>query len=151
MSPPRRSSRKVRERSSEYLAASARSLLLDTHVWLWWNAGDRRLGKRARSAIQAAQEVYFSVASAWEIALKVELGKLELPENGDIVTELAQDGFRPLSIELKHVLRVATLPRIHRDPFDRLLVCQAREDNLTLLTADPVFSRYDVPVRSALE
>lgn len=121
-------------------------MLLDTQVWLWWNADDTRLGPGARKAIRNADEVHFSVASAWEIGIKAALGKLELPSplNTDLERELAEDGFRPLPIELQHALRVTTLPMIHRDPFDRMLVAQALSEDLTLVTADANLMRYPV-------
>jgi PIN domain nuclease of toxin-antitoxin system len=122
-------------------------LLLDTHAFLWWVAASPELSRRARSAIGSARnECYLSVASAWEIAIKVSLGKLRIEGALDrfLPEQLALNGFRPLPIDLKHTARVATLPFHHRDPFDRLLSAQALEDELSVVTADPVFAKYGV-------
>lgn len=124
-------------------AAPPARLLLDTHVWLWWQADDRRLAKAARSAITQAAEVYISVASAWEMAIKSALGKLETPE--DVAEAIDAGGFRELPVHLRHVAALRTLPAHHRDPFDRLLLAQALVDDLTFLTADPLIPPYGVP------
>ena len=149
--PARRAPRAVRERSPRASTASltARRLLLDTHVWLWWQADDRRLGPEARSNIHAAAEVRFSAASAWEIAIKSAIGKLVLPKGADIHAELERDGFVPLAVEIAHAEGVRALPPLHRDPFDRLLVAQALAEGLTLVTADPALGRYAVAVLDA--
>lgn len=139
-----------RSRVSEAKPAPAR-LLLDTRVWLWWQTADRRLGPATREAIAAAVEVRFSVASAWEIAIKVSLGKLTLPPRADIAAELARDGFDVLAIELSHAAAVTELPRHHPDPFDRMLVAQARVEDLTLVTADAALARYGVSIMRATE
>lgn len=118
-------------------------LLLDTHVWLWWQADDRRLAKVARAAIARAAEVYVSAASAWEMAIKIALGKLEAPE--DVAEAVDAGGFRELPVHFRHVAALRTLPAHHRDPFDRLLLAQARVDGLTLVTADPALPPYGVP------
>lgn len=130
---------------------ATRRLLLDTHVWLWWQADDRRLGALARHAIRTATEVWFSAASAWEIAIKASLGKLTLPRGADIESALALDGFRPLPVAITHAEAVRTLRVLHRDPFDRMLVAQARCEGLTILTADSRLAEYDVPLLSATE
>jgi PIN domain nuclease of toxin-antitoxin system len=117
-------------------------LLLDTHVWLWWQADDRRLAKTARTAIAHAAEVYISAASAWEMAIKIALGKLEAPE--DVAAAVDAGGFRELPVHFRHVAALHTLPAHHRDPFDRLLLAQARVDGLTLVTADPALPPYGV-------
>ena len=119
-------------------------LLLDTHVWLWWQSGDRSLGESARRAITDAIAVYFSLASAWEIAIKASLGKLTLPRSADIAAELAVDGFASLAVEFEHARRLASIPAHHRDPFDRMLIAQAMVEDLTIVSSDPWFSRYDV-------
>jgi PIN domain nuclease of toxin-antitoxin system len=122
-------------------------LLLDTHAFLWWVAASKELSRKARSAIGSARnECYVSVASAWEIAIKVSLGKLRIEGALDrfLPEQLAANGFLALPIDLRHAARVATLPFHHRDPFDRLLVAQALEEELAVLTADLVFARYGV-------
>jgi PIN domain nuclease of toxin-antitoxin system len=108
-------------------------------------AASKELSRKARSAIGSARnECYVSVASAWEIAIKVSLGKLRIEGALDrfLPEQLAQNGFQALPIDLKHTARVATLPFHHRDPFDRLLVAQAIEEELSVVTADPVFAKY---------
>jgi PIN domain nuclease of toxin-antitoxin system len=152
----RRPSRTAGERRGRARRAAAeplapRRLLLDTHVWLWWQANDRRLGPAARRIIGAAAEVRFSAASAWEIAIKCGLGKLELPPGADIDAELARDGFLALPVEIAHADGVRALPPVHRDPFDRLLVAQAHAEGLALVTADPALARYGVAVVAATE
>lgn len=123
-------------------------LLLDTHAFLWWVAASGELSRKARRAIVSARnECFVSIASGWEIAIKVSLGKLRVDGALDrfLPEQLAANGFQPLPIDLQHAARVATLPFHHRDPFDRLLVAQALEEELTVVTADPVFARYGVP------
>jgi len=122
-------------------------LLLDSHVVLWWLMDDHRLGARARAAISDANEVAISVATPWELGIKQRLGKLELPD--DFVAAIAGDDFRLLPIELEHVVAAAALPLHHRDPFDRVLVAQARSDALTLVSADRSFRAYDAELLDA--
>ncbi len=121
------------------------AVLLDTHAFLWWVTDDGRLSKRASRAI-AGSECLLSVASCWEMAIKASLGKLTLPGPvGRFVQEqLEVNGFNLLAVSLEHVGAVAALPFHHRDPFDRLLAAQAVEDDLSLVTADPVFRKYRV-------
>ena len=128
---------------------ASRRLLLDTHVWLWWQADDSRLGRAARKAIASAPEVRLSVVSAWEIAIKRSLGKLTLPRGFDIAGEIERDGFAPLAIEMEHAAGVLSLPALHRDPFDRMLISQALAEGLTLVTADPQLEGYGVGVMNA--
>jgi PIN domain nuclease of toxin-antitoxin system len=120
-------------------------LLLDTHAFLWWIADDARLSKRARSAIASrGDECFVSVASCWEIAIKVSLKKLKLesPVDRFIPEQLAVNSFSLLPIEFAHVARVARFAFHHRDPFDRLLAAQAVIEDLTLVSADRIFPRY---------
>ncbi len=122
-------------------------LLLDTHAFLWWVAASGELSRKARSTVASARnECFVSVASGWEIAIEVSLGKLRIDGALDrfLPEQLAANGFQPLAIDLKHAARVATLPFHHRDPFDRLLVAQALEEDLAVVTADPVFATYGV-------
>jgi len=124
-------------------------LLLDTHAWLWWLADDRRLGRRARQALaNPRSEVYVSAASAWEVAIKETLGKLHL-RKADLEGEIAANGFLELPIRTRHALVAGRLAPIHDDPFDRMLVAQARAEDLAVVTADPVFERYGVQVLEA--
>lgn len=122
-------------------------LLLDTHVLLWALAGDPRLSGPVRSQIiDGSTEVAVSAASAWEIAIKVALGKLVAPD--DLETALGQARFRPLPISIKHALAAGALPRHHDDPFDRVLVAQAGVDGYQLVSADPRMAAYDIVVLS---
>jgi PIN domain nuclease of toxin-antitoxin system len=117
-------------------------LLLDTHTFLWWDSG--KLASAVVKRIQAAGDVYVSAASAWEIAIKSSLGKLEAHAS---LAQASRDyGFLPLAISIEHADAVRALPRHHRDPFDRILVAQARIERLTLVSRDSLFGRYDVPV-----
>lgn len=118
------------------------SLLLDTHVLLWWLAGSSRLRLPARAAIAESPSVYVSAATAWEIAIKSSLGKLDFPRS--LEQQLLQNQFHPLPISIPHAMAVATLPLHHRDPFGRMLVAQARIESLTLVTSDPILRAYDV-------
>ncbi len=122
-------------------------LLLDTHAFLWWVADDRRLSRKARAAIASRDSACFlSMASVWEMAIKVGLDRLELPSSVDrfVSEQMAANAFEPLPIDLGHAGDVARLPFHHRDPFDRLLVAQALGEGLTIVSADPVFAKYGV-------
>ena len=121
------------------------ALLLDTQAFLWWVAGDPRLSTRAARAI-AGTECLLSVASCWEMAIKASLGKLTLPGAVDrfVQEQLEVNGFTLIAISLEHVSGVAGLPFHHRDPFDRLLAAQALAEDLSVVSADPVFRRYGV-------
>jgi PIN domain nuclease of toxin-antitoxin system len=121
--------------------------LLDTHTFLWWNTDDPQLSRAARDFItDGHNELYFSAACAWEIAIKASRGKLVLPEPPEkyVATRLAQHRIHALPIQLSHALRVYDLPELHRDPFDRLLVVQSQMEGLPILTADENIHRYDV-------
>jgi len=120
-------------------------LLLDTHAFLWWVIDAPDLSRKARAAIaDAGNECFLSVASCWEIAIKRSLGKLELPGPVDrfLAEQVAVNRFRLLEIDFRHVVRVADLPFLHRDPFDRLLVAQAIAEDLTLVSNEALFRRY---------
>ena len=119
-------------------------VLLDTHTFLWAIADDGRLSRRAQQIYTGPNDLWLSVASVWEILIKVRAGKLPLPEPAGtyIVKELAKNKIEVLPIKLDHVLRIESLPLHHRDPFDRILIAQSLEENLPLVTADPVFERY---------
>jgi PIN domain nuclease of toxin-antitoxin system len=124
-------------------------LLLDTHAFLWWVEGTPALGRRARAAVaNPDNEVFFSIASCWELAIKLSLGKLRLTRRLDrfIPEQLTVNGFSLLAVELGHVVGVADLPFHHRDPFDRLLAAQALQDQLAIVSTDRVFRRYGVTV-----
>lgn len=119
--------------------------LLDTHVLLWWLVEEARLSATARQAIaDPASELFLSAASTWEIAIKVGLGRLRLPSplRSLIPKVLREQSIQPLPISNAHAVAVADLPPHHRDPFDRMLVAQARLEKLVILSSDPVFARY---------
>jgi PIN domain nuclease of toxin-antitoxin system len=121
------------------------SFLLDTHVLLWVLSDDPRLEGRARAAItDGRNRVLVSAVSAWEITIKKALGKLRVPD--DLPAQLARQRFVSLDITVTHALAVGDLPHHHADPFDRMLVAQARTDRLTLITHDPQILHYEVEV-----
>ena len=121
-------------------------LLLDTHIFLWADSQPERLTAAARAAIASeANTVFVSAASAWEIATKVALGRLAFPL-ARFDSMLASMGFAPLAMTVAHGIEAAGLPRHHGDPFDRMLIAQARADGMTVATVDRTFSRYDVPI-----
>lgn len=128
------------------------NLLLDTHALIWWLGNNRRLGGQTRDALRDPRNVvYVSVATAWEIAIKVGLGRLEVPTDvaAWFPSQLAANRFRLLPIALNHVLAVEHLPLHHRDPFDRLLIAQSQAELLTLVTSDAAFSLYSVGLMNA--
>lgn len=119
-------------------------VLLDTHLLLWSVASSRRLPKEARSLIlDAKNEVFYSAASVWEVAIKSALRRRDFKANPEmLVRALTQGGFSELPVTAAHTARVAGLPAIHRDPFDRLLVAQSLAEPMTLLTNDGALARY---------
>ena len=117
-------------------------LLLDTHAFIWWRENNPRLNAAARQRIGTAAVVFVSVASAWEAAIKVALGRLKLPEPFEAGVEAA--GFEKLPIAFGHAAAVATLPHHHSDPFDRMLLAQAACERLTLVTHDRRLAPYGV-------
>lgn len=124
-------------------------LLLDTHVFLWAADMTERLSPASRTAIESASnEVFVSSASAWEIAIKARLGQLRFAVES-LESVIDRLGFTTLVIAVDHALAAGTLPLHHRDPFDRMLVAQARLEGMTLATADKVLARYDVPILRA--
>ena len=129
-------------------------LLLDTQIWLWALVASGRLGRRTRQALtDSGNDVYLSAASSWEIAIKYTLGKLPLPAPPEryVPERIRLSGVTPLAIEHSHALAVATLPELHRDPFDRLLIAQAVVERMTLVTADSAMTAYDLPLLDATE
>jgi PIN domain nuclease of toxin-antitoxin system len=124
-------------------------LLLDTHAFLWWVTGDSRLTDRARDAIaDGRNEVFFSVVSAWEIVVKAGLGRLHLEDETDVFIDeqLEANALEVLPLHLRHALALASLPDLHRDPFDRMLIAQAANDDLTVVSADRQVAAYSVPI-----
>lgn len=121
-------------------------VLLDTHVLIWWDSDPTQLTAAASAAIaDPGNEVWLSVVSVWEMAIKSQLGKLALRVPlADIVTSQQANGLKVLPVTLPHVLAVLGLPAVHKDPFDRLLVAQANAEGLTLVSADSIFAQYPV-------
>lgn len=125
------------------------NLLLDTHALIWWLDDDDRLSEVARAAIADPRAtVYVSAATAWEMATKVRLGKLRDPAQAipRLSEILHERGMTAMPIRIAHAIVAGTLPGPHRDPFDRMLIAQSRLENVPVVTADPVFGRYEVPV-----
>jgi len=126
-------------------------LLLDTHVFLWFISGDQRLPDGVRDSIRDLNnEVYLSAVSQWEATVKHQLGKLPLPQSPEayIPAMRQQHQIASLSLDEVSVSRLASLPVLHRDPFDRMLICQALAHGLVLVTVDEVIAGYSVPVLS---
>jgi PIN domain nuclease of toxin-antitoxin system len=117
-------------------------LLLDTHVFLWWSEDSRRLKAPIRRAIEEADDVFVSAASIWEASIKAALGKLEL--RASLADTVVRAGFSPLSVDFAHAEAVCSLPRLHADPFDRMLVAQAQVEALHLVSHDPALAKYPV-------
>lgn len=120
-------------------------LLLDTHVFLWWRAEPRRIERPVERAISRASLVYVSAVSAWEVAIKAQLGKIRYPA-GSLAAAVADSEFSRLDVGFAHAEAVRDLPGHHADPFDRLLVAQAMVEGLTIVTADRQFEPYRIPV-----
>nr|WP_188549530.1 type II toxin-antitoxin system VapC family toxin [Sediminivirga luteola] len=121
-------------------------MLLDTRALLWWVSDHPRLSSTAREAIDSADQVWVSSATAWEIATKTRIGKLSTkPDLSKSFSEIVSAyGFRTLDITCQHAQRAAGYPHDHKDPFDRMLAAQAHLEAMTLVTLDPVFDRFDV-------
>lgn len=117
------------------------NVLLDTHVLLWWLSNDSALPRSAAARIEAAENTIFvSAVTYWEIWLKKSIGKLKIPANFSRIA--ADQGFEDLPLTAAHARAVADLPWLHRDPFDRILIAQARVEKLRLLTADASLAAY---------
>ena len=124
--------------------ALAGSLLLDTHVFLWWLEDHPRISAGLRTAVGTSSLVFVSAASAWEAAIKASLGKLRVPRALEEGVDAC--GFAKLPIDFRHAELAGRLPQHHKDPFDRMLVAQALVEGYTLVTADREIEPYDVPV-----
>ncbi len=123
-------------------------LLIDTHALIWYLKGDAQLSDTARLAMQDAANLrYFSAASNWEIAIKVNIGKIQLDfPFSDLRTITSALGYEWLPIEFEHTVQASSLPLFHRDPFDRMLISQALVEQLTVVTKDPLFQPYSAPL-----
>ena len=123
------------------------SFLLDTQIFLWMFLHPKKIGPKIWACLRDSENgLYFSAASAWEIAIKVRIGKMKLPNSPALYVprRARESNIFSLPISEEHALAVADLPMEHADPFDRMLVAQAQLESLTLITSDPVFQRYDV-------
>lgn len=123
-------------------------LLLDTHIFLWYITDDFRLSTLFLNAIREPRnDVYLSVASLWEIIIKYNLGKLPLPQSPEsyIPNERRKHQIKSLSLHENAVRELINLPNLHRDPFDRILICQAIANNMTIITVDNQIQNYNVP------
>ncbi|MGD0182974.1 MAG: type II toxin-antitoxin system VapC family toxin [Terriglobales bacterium] len=121
--------------------------LLDTGVWLWSVGEPLRISRKAREVMaDVSHDVFLSAVTSWEVAIKAASGKLQLPEPPDLYVprRMAAQGLRPLAVSHEHALEVFALPTHHRDPFDRLLIAQAKVEEMTLISADRMFDRYPV-------
>jgi len=120
-------------------------VLLDTHAFLWWCEDSPELSTKARKAIKE-NDCFVSFVSFWEIAIKVNLGKLRLPGIPDryIAEQMSLNGFDQLEISFRQIMRCASLQRPHGDPIDRLLVAQAQEEKLVIVSRDPAFDAYGI-------
>jgi PIN domain nuclease of toxin-antitoxin system len=119
-------------------------LLLDTHAAIWWQLQDRRLGREARRAIATADVVWVSATAGMEVAIKVSQGRLRLDEPFHVM--VAVDDFTELPLTLKHAEELERLPLHHRDPFDRILIAQARVEGATIVTHDRALEAYGTPI-----
>jgi PIN domain nuclease of toxin-antitoxin system len=124
-------------------------ILLDTHIFLWFISGDTQLSADVRDAIREPDnEIYLSAVSIWEVIVKYQLGKLPLPEHPETYLPKQRDlhQIASLSLDEDSVIQLAELPPLHRDPFDRMLICQALQKGLTIATVDSVVRAYPVSV-----
>ncbi len=124
-------------------------ILLDTHIFLWFISGDRRLSAEVREIIRDLDnEIYLSVVSIWECIIKYQLGKLPLPESPEVYLPKQRDLHQidSLSLDENSVAQLIQLPLLHRDPFDRILICQALQNSLTIATVDSAVRAYSVNV-----
>jgi PIN domain nuclease of toxin-antitoxin system len=120
-------------------------LLIDSHVFLWWAEASSALGAAARNAIaDPTNEVLISIAALWELMIKASLGKLNLP--ADLETMVTRQRFSVLPIAFVHLRRIGTLPRVHRDPFDRMMIAQALAEGIPIATGDRIFTAYEVQI-----
>lgn len=126
-------------------------LLLDTHIFLWYITGDARISQPMRRAIENSEAAFLSVVSLWEATIKYHLGKLPLPEKPHPWLSLQREehGIQSLPLYEGAVVRLGGLPLHHRDPFDRMLVCQALEHELEIVSVDSILSKYPAALWSA--
>jgi PIN domain nuclease of toxin-antitoxin system len=124
------------------------NLLLDTHAFIWYSEGDSKLPESIKLEIETADRVCISIASLWEIAIKLSIGKLSLRSNYELIeSSLEPAGIDLLPISFADTVRVMNLPLHHRDPFDRILIAQAINNSLTLVSCDAAFTAYPIQLR----
>ena len=123
------------------------SLLLDTHIVLWWLSDDPTLAAGIKDRLDHEPDVYVSAATIWEVTIKQSIGKLQKPD--DLPERVRDSGFRHLDITAEHVNTAGRLPLLHRDPFDRMLIAQAKAEHLTLVTRDAKIAQYDLEILAA--
>jgi len=123
-------------------------ILLDTHAFLWWDSEPEKLSKNALELCQNPENALFlSVASVWEMQVKTQLGKLKIDLRlSDLIRQQEENGIEILSVQVSHVLEIGNLPSHHKDPFDRLLIAQARIEEMVFVSADPIIAQYPVRV-----
>jgi len=124
-------------------------VLLDTHTFLWWVTDDPKLSSRVRKIISDGKnELFLSAVSGWEIAIKAQLGRIQIPDKPQtfISEQMVANAIQGLPIQISHAVHIYNLPTHHRDPFDRMLVAQAQLEKLPILTDDPQISQYPVKV-----
>jgi PIN domain nuclease of toxin-antitoxin system len=124
-------------------------VLLDTHTFLWWITDDNRLSSSAREIItNGGNELFLSAATGWEIAIKAQLGRIKLPKepHSFIAEQLRLNSIQSLPIQMSHALHIYSLPKHHRDPFDRMIIAQAQLEDLPILTMDPQIPKYQIKV-----
>jgi len=123
--------------------------LLDTHAFLWWITDDPQLSSKVRKIISDTENtLYLSSASGWEMAIKAKLGKLKLPDNisNFLFEQMTANAILELPVRMNHALHVYSLPDLHRDPFDRLLISQSQLEMLPVITMDRLFPMYNVDI-----
>jgi len=125
------------------------NFLIDTHIFIWWILDNPKLSKNFKKVISNVKNnIYLSSASTWEMVIKSSIGKLTLPEPADVFIkrQLYSNEFYTLNITIEHTFEVLKLPIIHKDPFDRILIAQARCENMSIITDEPLIKQYDVQV-----
>lgn len=123
--------------------------ILDTHAFIWWVTNDPRITVNVRRIIaDSSNELFLSVASCWEIIIKMQLGKLTLTDNPEsfIPEQMLLNSIRGLPIQVSHTLHVYKLPLHHKDPFDRLIISQSQIEKMPVITSDPFFKEYDLKI-----
>jgi len=122
--------------------------ILDTHAFLWAIAGHARMSRYARDIFTGSADLSLSIASIWEILIKVQSGKLSLPRPAGpyVLSRMAENRIKRLPITIDHLLALERLPMHHRDPFDRMLIAQSTEEDWPIITADPMFKQYSIRV-----